>query len=190
MSDTGNDPVQQPAATPEGRRIEEFALRMLRQVLRKSLHGGPDGRPREWGGMIYVDNRNAGPAGNGPLGFTRYEGDSPIHVSVHDKEPNRGCPPGTTPVAWYHTHPTAEMVTNGGDYFTTRWREFIDGDKELSDKYLLPGYVATWDQRFWRYDPPPQAIVDGKPFFNDGLPVSDASKEGYYGVLKPKVVPL
>jgi hypothetical protein len=190
MADSGDDPVQQPAATEEGRRIEAFALLMLRQVIKRSVQGDPDGKPLEWGGMIYVANAPAGSSKKGALGATRHKGFATLRVDVHDKDPNCGCPANTTPVAWYHTHPVDSFEDASGTRFTALSRQFIDGDRDVSDRLLLPGYVATRDYRFWRYDPPPQSVVDGKPVFNNGLPASDVGKEGHYGVLKPRVVPL
>jgi hypothetical protein len=56
-----------------------------------------------------------------------------------------------------------------------------EGDKLTSDGYNLIGYVATMDHRFWRYDPPPAVMVDGKPVVTEG--------PGTYGVLNWALVP-
>jgi Domain of unknown function (DUF4329) len=188
--DTDTPDVQQPAGTPEGQRIEEYARRALSLVLNKSVRGGPDGVPREWGGVIYVWESGGRDHRAGELGATVNEGYAMVNVDVHAWDLNCGCPPGTRPVAWYHTHPVDDFVAHGGDRFSAQSREFIGGDKLISDSLLLPGYVATRDGGFWRYDPPPQAIVDGKPYFYKGKPVVDGDKKGHYGMLKAKVVPL
>ena len=56
------------------------------------------------------------------------------------------------------------------------WNKFIGGDEELSNDRNLIGYVATFDGRFWRYDPPPSTMINGKP-------TSDAFAKGTWGPL-------
>jgi hypothetical protein len=71
-----------------------------------------------------------------------------------------GCPEGTVPVGWYHTHPYDKK--NGWTYEA---KAFIDGDAFISDNNNVPGFLGVFDGTFWRYDPPPEA---GAPVVLDG----------------------
>lgn len=59
------------------------------------------------------------------------------------------------------------------------WDKFIGGDKLISDSFLLPGYVATMNGRFWRYDTPAPTLVDGVPTPTEG--------EGSFNVLNGRI---
>ena len=157
--------VQPKATTPEGIKIEAAARAVLSSIIGPSVS-----EKREYGGVIW--RRDA----TGEIGYTGpIKGFSEAGVDVGQDKPNMGCPPGTTPVAWYHFHPTKETNV-GGDRFKMDWDKFIEGDKLLSDGHNLPGYVASFDRQFWRYDPPPAVdIGGGKMVVTEG--------PGSYGVL-------
>lgn len=126
-------------------RVEALARQLLNKVLPESVNG----RPTEYGGMIY---RNSG---SGVLGST-----GPFHkpgnaVDIHQDEQNMGCPQGTLPVAWYHTHPFASF----GQLHVAA-KEFIDNDKAISDEHHIPGYLGVYDGTFWRYDPRTQKMEE------------------------------
>jgi hypothetical protein len=150
-------PAFQPkATTPEGIKIEETARKLLKDVLAKSV----DER-REYGGVIHRHDTTRKIGWTGP-----FRGYASGRVDVRQDEVNRGCLAGTTAVAWYHTHPVAEFYSiHNGELITlhAEWDKFIDGDEELSINWNLIGYVATFDRRFWRYDPPPATMINGKP---------------------------
>jgi hypothetical protein len=206
--DPRNDPVQKAAKTEEGKRIESLALTLLGQVLRRSVmgeridHGRRSGEPREWGGVIYVWEETAkGPGGHkkGALGSTKpIMGYSATNADLHQWELNFGCPEGSRPVAWYHTHPVKNFIGHGGDPFSTHSREFIGGDLKVSAHYMIPGYVATSDGKFWRYDPQVAKDDNGNVLLFDsqhnvvksgGRPVFDESKKGAYGVIGGILIP-
>ncbi len=160
--------AQPKASTPEGMRIEKLARWLLSWKLPDSIE-----EEREYGGVIWRDEKT------GKLGYTGpFPGYAKAHVDVHVWDDNRGCPPGTKAVAWYHTHPvkTAQL---GPDTIHFEWDKFIGGDKLISDSFLLPGYVATMDGRFWRYDHPAPTMVDGVPTPTEG--------EGSFNVLNGKI---
>jgi hypothetical protein len=127
-----------------GIRLEDFAYKLLNDVLAKSISAVP--RPAEYGGVIYLNETSKqlgsmGPFIGPPGGYT---------VDIHWTDENMGCPLGTTPKAWYHTHPSA---TFGELHFLAK--EFVDHDKEISDEKQVPGFLGVYDGTFWRYDPPP-----------------------------------
>ncbi len=74
--------------------------------------------------------------------------DLPTTVDVGVHEPNHGCPDGTTPVAYYHTHPTYSVGGVKADF-----EIFSPEDKNVaSDNGLASAYVGTLDGSFLRYD--------------------------------------
>lgn len=122
-------------------KVEEAARTFLNDVLPQSCNG----TPTEYGGIIHVDKVTGAIGQKGPL---HEPGNS---VSIRQWEPNMGCPDGTTPMAWYHTHPHYPQPKKGLSY---AYREFIGNDKNISDDYELTGYLGVVDGSFWRYDPP------------------------------------
>ncbi|MFM9883262.1 MAG: DUF4329 domain-containing protein [Burkholderiales bacterium] len=171
MADPPQPLVQPRATTAEGIKIEEYARRLLAGLIVQSVEEGI-----EYGGVICRNNATGLLRTTGP--FKGYSGAN-VDIGVWTKE-NCGCDDGTTPVAWYHTHPTTEIMTRDG-LMHMLWDEFIEGDKLISDGFLIPGYVGTMDRRFWRYDPPPSVMFEGKPVVTEG--------KGTYGVLNGKLVP-
>ena len=134
-------------------RIEDEAYELLNQVLPLSLKAPP----REAGGVIH---RNK----SGEFGHTGHFFSEPWdNVKIKADEPNMGCPEGSVPVAWYHTHPYDKK----GEW-SYEAKAFIGGDEFISNNNNIPGYVGVFDGTFWRYDPPPEA---GAPIVLDGSPV-------------------
>jgi hypothetical protein len=103
---------------------------------------------REYGGVFYRNMRSGVIRQTGP--FQGLRGENSVDIGT-DKE-NLGCPSGTVPVAWYHTHPFDEV---GGLHFEAK--AFIDHDKTISDDNDIPGFLGVFDGSFWRYDPAPGA---------------------------------
>jgi hypothetical protein len=132
-------------------RIEEKAYELLNDALPRSLTNPP----REVGGVIHRSTKS------GKLGHTGHFFSEPWdNVDIGANKPNMGCPEGTVPVAWYHTHPYDKK---GG--WTYAAKAFIGGDAFISDNNNIPGYLGVFDGTFWRYDPPPEA---GAPLVLDG----------------------
>lgn len=173
MSGTDHSSFQPKATTPDGIKIEKAARAVLKGVLKQSI----DDR-REFGGVIYRDNNTGKVGWTGP-----FRGYASGRVDVQQDAENRGCPAGTTPVAWYHTHPVKEFYNIQNGMLITlhaEWDKFIGGDEDLSNNWGLTGYVATFDGRFWRYDPPPSTMINGKP-------TSEAFTKGTWGPLNGKL---
>jgi hypothetical protein len=69
-------------------------------------------------------------------------------VNVGQWEPNRSCPDGTTPVAYYHTHPNFSAGK-----IPMQYNEFSPEDKGLANDIKLDAYLGTLDGSFLMYDP-------------------------------------
>lgn len=116
--------------------IEKVAKAALNKILAKSIT-----ERREYGGMIYEldgiyhanDPRTQG------FGNT---------VNVGQYEPNKGCPKGSTPVAYYHTHPNFSAGS-----IPMKYNEFSDEDKDLARDLKLDAYLGTLDGSFFMFDP-------------------------------------
>lgn len=95
----------------------------------------------EYGGMIYLQD--------GKYAYTqaRTQGYGNT-VNVGQYEPNRSCPEGSTPVAYYHTHPNIKA----GD-FTMEYNKYSPEDTGLAKDLGLHAYMGSLDGTFWVYDP-------------------------------------
>lgn len=102
----------------------------------------------EYGGVFYRVSRTGAIEHTGSFTGPAQKGT----VDIGHNKPNMGCPAGSVPVAWYHTHPFV-LNSQGMAYAS---KEFIVGDKSISDGQRIPGYVGVYDGTFWRYDPAPQ----------------------------------
>lgn len=154
---SGRDGGQPRASGLVDRAVENLAFDLLAAKLRDSVD-----RQREWGGVIHRH------ASSGAIGSTGpFLGYSSTGVDIEQDKPNMGCPEGTLPVAWYHTHPVAEVYTLG-KLCKADWDKFIGGDKTISDSHNIPGYVGTFDGRFWRYLPPPPQNLNGHTVYGQG----------------------
>jgi hypothetical protein len=116
--------------------MDNCARDALNKILGTSIN-----KRSEYGGMIYLQN--------GKYGFTdaRTQGYGNT-VNVGQYEPNRSCPEGSTPVAYYHTHPN---IKAGG--FSMEYNEFSPEDISLAKDLGLPAYMGSLDGSFWVYDP-------------------------------------
>ena len=95
----------------------------------------------EYGGMIFLQD--------GKYDFTpaRTQGYGNT-VNVGQWEENRSCPEGSTPVAYYHTHPN---IKAGG--FSMEYNKYSEEDTSLADELGLVAYMGSLDGTFWVYDP-------------------------------------
>jgi len=116
--------------------MDHVARQALNNILATSIE-----QRSEWGGMIYEKG--------GICYFTRaVTQGNPTTVDVGVHLPNHGCPPGTKPVAYYHTHPTYSVAGMKADY-----NEFDGNDKDVVlDNDLEAGYAGTLDGTFLKFD--------------------------------------
>ena len=123
------------------RLIEHAAREVLNSILVTSIE-----RRREYGGMIYLQ-------GGRCHATTPVTQDNPTTVDVGQQGPNRGCPPNTIPLAYYHTHPTYSV---GG--FRATYETFSPEDKSVADDWHIDAYLGTLDGSFLKYDWQTKAI--------------------------------
>ena len=116
--------------------IEKVARAALNGILSKSIS-----ERSEYGGMIYLQD------GKYHANEPRTQGYGNT-VNVGQYEPNRSCPEGSTPVAYYHTHPN---YSAGG--ILMKYNEYSDEDKDLAKDLKLDAYLGTLDGSFFVYDP-------------------------------------
>jgi hypothetical protein len=116
--------------------IERIAKKALNGILEKSIT-----ERCEYGGMIYSSN------GQYHANEPRTQGYGNT-VNVGQYEPNHGCPEGSVPVAYYHTHPN---FSAGG--IPMKYNEFSDEDKDLAKDLKIDAYLGTLDRSFFLYDP-------------------------------------
>ena len=151
-------------------RLDEFARDQLQIVLPPSIASG-----FEKGAVICRD------LASGKLSSTKVNTGTVKHtVTVGTALPNCGCPDGTTPVAYYHTHPSkaGEVANTPGATVATG---FSDDDLDVAKDYGLIAYVAGRDGSMWRYDPPVMAFFhEGKRTLADKTYAADdpAAKTG------------
>jgi hypothetical protein len=99
-------------------------------------------KPAEYGGMIYALKGQI-------LAKPPITQGNPNTVDVGNHAPNCGCPPGSTPVAYYHTHPIASRAGMTGEYNTVS-----DEDMDVvTDNKLEVGYVGTLDGSLIKFGP-------------------------------------
>jgi hypothetical protein len=114
---------------------EEAARKALNRILACSIS-----RRKEYGAMIC---RKAGKY----VALKARTQDEPNKVDVGQNEENCGCPPGATPVAYYHTHPLYSQAGMKADY-----NEFSDEDIGVANDHKIDAYVGTLDGSFLKYD--------------------------------------
>jgi Domain of unknown function (DUF4329) len=120
----------------KGPRMDEVARAALNSTLLISIS-----RMVEYGGMIYK-------SGNTFYALAARTQSDPTTVDVGVHEPNHGCPDGTQPVAYYHTHTRNSVGGFKGDY-----NAFSPEDKDVAkDNDLVSAYLGTLDGSFFRYD--------------------------------------
>jgi len=95
----------------------------------------------EYGGVIYLQD--------GKYAFTpaRTQGYGNT-VNVGQWEDNRSCPEGSTPVAYYHTHPNFQAGKIPMEY-----NKYSEEDISLAEELGLIAYMGSLDGTFWVYDP-------------------------------------
>ena len=116
--------------------LDQVARMALNKILAQSV-----AERKEYGAMIYMNGKAivAMPP--------RTQGD-PTTVDVGQHAANCSCPPGTTPVAYYHTHPTYSVGGVRADF-----NEFSPEDIDVAKDYgLAAAYVGTLDGSFLKYD--------------------------------------
>jgi hypothetical protein len=109
--------------------------------------------PAEYGGMIYALKGQI-------LAKPPITQGNPNTVDVGTHAPNCSCPPSSTPVAYYHTHPIAFRAGMTGKY-----NEVSDEDMDVvKDNNLEVGYVGTLDGSFIKFGPnlPKPVVLPGK----------------------------
>jgi hypothetical protein len=116
--------------------MEIVARQALNGILATSIS-----KRSEYGGMIYFQDKKY--YANEPR--TQGYGNT---VDVGQREPNNGCPAGSKPVAYYHTHPNL----SAGE-IEMKYNEYSDEDKNLARDYNLIAYLGTLDGSFFQYDP-------------------------------------
>ena len=136
----------------EQSRLDEFARDQLQAILPASIASG-----FEKGAVICrnlaTGELTATPVNTGTVKHT---------VDVGTALPNCGCKGGTTPVAYFHTHPSPAGHA-GKAPGTSVAKSFSDDDLDVAKDYGLIAYVAGRDGSMWRYDPPVEA------FFYEGV---------------------
>lgn len=124
-----------------GRKTSSHALDNAAREALNGILGTSVQEIKEYGAMIYME---------GNIYKTmppRTQGD-PAKVDVGQHEPNCGCPPGTIPVAYYHTHPVFQIAGMKG-----RYNEFSDEDKDVArDHNLDAAYLGSLDGSFFKFD--------------------------------------
>ena len=115
--------------------VETTARAALNKILKFSIE-----RRKEYGAMICLQ------AGK-YVAFKARTQDESNTVDVGQHEDNCGCPPGSKPVAYYHTHPLYSYADMRASY-----NEFSDEDKGVAKEHEIDAYVGTLDGSFLRYD--------------------------------------
>jgi hypothetical protein len=115
--------------------IESTARAALNKILKLSIE-----RRKEYGAMICLQ------AGK-YVAFKARTQDAPNTVDVGQHENNCGCPPGSIPVAYYHTHPLYSQAGMRASY-----NEFSEEDKGVAKEHEIDAYVGTLDGSFLRFD--------------------------------------
>jgi len=116
--------------------VERVARKVLNSILAQSIS-----ERSEYGGMIYLQD------GKYHANEPRTQGYGNT-VNVGQYESNKGCPEGSTPVAYYHTHPNY----SAGD-IKMKYNEFSPEDKDLAKDLNLDAYLGTLDGSFYLYEP-------------------------------------
>jgi Domain of unknown function (DUF4329) len=116
--------------------VDNAARAALNAILGRSIE-----ERKEYGGMLYVRDANC-------FATPPRTQKDPTRVDVGQREQNCGCPAGTTPIAYYHTHPTYSV---GG--LKAQYNELSDEDKDVARDFKLDAaYVGTLDGSFLKFD--------------------------------------
>ncbi len=131
------EPLPAPAFPPQYElfgTVTEAARAALESVLIESIE-----RRKEFGGMICQQ-------GNQFFAMPPREGDTNT-VDVGHRLGNKGCPEGTTAVAYYHTHPAYK-----GAGMNMKPDRFSPEDRGVADDFGIDAYVGSVSGLFLRYD--------------------------------------
>ena len=133
--------------------IDNAARAALNKILGKSIL-----KRAEYGGMIYAQD--------GKYSYTeaRSQGYGNT-VNVGHRDENRGCPQGSQPVAYYHTHPNFQAGKLPMEY-----NKFSEEDISLAEELGLPAYMGSLDGTFWVYDPKVKKPIEIPGKLNNNTP--------------------
>ncbi len=115
---------------------EEKAIALLNEHLGKSIEEAV-----EYGGVLYIEGSECHTTG--PFHGDRAE----PTVKIHQYDPNCGCPTGTKPIGYWHTHP---RLSGAGQALV--WDHFEGPDVDIAVDYSLHGYIGAVDGRLIWYD--------------------------------------
>ncbi|WP_426957157.1 DUF4329 domain-containing protein [Muricoccus radiodurans] len=148
---------QPKAAVTDEMKLENFARAELVKALPKSLRD-----PKTEHGAVICRGKHSG-----HLSATPLRSGTATSVDVGLEEPNCGCPEGTLPVAFFHTHPTAEADGGGGATLHGD-PDFSEQDKRLANNNQIVAFLGSFDGKFRRYIPPqiPFTEWQGKRYLN------------------------
>jgi hypothetical protein len=119
-----------PSKTPEA-----AARLALNSILATSIR-----ERAEYGGMIYMERGAYSATAARSQGYGNT-------VDVGLREDNKGCPEGTIPVAYYHTHPNVSVGS-----LPMAYNEFRDDDVAITQDHRIDGYLGTVDGSFFKFD--------------------------------------
>ncbi|MBR0672646.1 DUF4329 domain-containing protein [Neoroseomonas soli] len=159
MPDDGADTGQHKSTTVAFARLDETARDELAKVLPGSIKS-----ELEKGAVLCRDDRTQQIFPT-PL----RTGEAKHSVDVGLREPNCGCPSGSTPLAYYHTHPSPPGEVAGSDGLMHVAEGFSDEDLDVSDQFGVVGYVGQRDGTMLAYVPKVEVV----------------SGEGYRAVVQP-----
>ena len=132
--------------------LEKVARDTLNSILGKSIS-----KRTEYGGMIYfLEGQYYAKEPREGYGNT---------VDIGQREPNCGCPEGSKPVAYYHTHPN---FSAGG--LTMKYNEFSPEDIDIAKDFKLDAYLGTLDGSFFVYDHATNKVSKLKGPLNNATP--------------------
>jgi hypothetical protein len=131
----GKDAPRKTSGLYDPKDLDAVAFAALNAILVTSINS-----IKEWGGMLYVKNGKC-------VAMEAVSQAEPNKVDVGQDKENCSCPPGTTPVAYYHTHPVYQIAGFKGDY-----NKMSDEDKAVAKDHTLDAaYLGTVDGSFFKY---------------------------------------
>jgi len=161
------DPLPAPAFPPAYElfdTVTEAARAALESVLIESIE-----RRKEFGGMICQQ-------GSKFFAMPPREGDTNT-VDVGHRLGNKGCPEGTTAVAYYHTHPAYK-----GAGMNMKPDRFSPEDRGVANDFGIDAYVGSVSGLFMRYDHRLRKIMVAGPRLRNARDLPEPVKKP-----KPKV---
>jgi hypothetical protein len=158
MDDKPRNTGQPKGPTKDAMALEQMARKKLTEILPRSVK-----EQTEYGAVICKHDHT------GKLSATELHRAtiSDSSVDVGQRGENCGCPSGTTAIAYYHTHPIAQVYGGNGSMLHYD-PSFSDDDTTIADDRQLVAFLGSFDGKFRRYDPPilPTTLVDGKKVIN------------------------